>query len=144
MQRVHNSLYTEKGLAPVKHLFTGGWEVTRDSIMPSRSVPIHPGRVLRDRVLPGLALSVSAAARMLRISRQALHAILAGTAAVTPEMALRFARLSDTQPEFWLTLQQNHDLWRAEEDMVDVLRNIPTHPLPDTLRAEIGCHGHAP
>lgn len=111
--------------------------------MSSRSVPIHPGRVLRERILPSLKLSVSGAARMLGISRQTLHTILAGTASVTPEMALRLARLSDTQPEFWLSLQQNHDLQRAEEEMVDVLQEIPIHPLPDVLRAEIGCHGHA-
>ena len=111
--------------------------------MPSQSTSIHPGHVLRDRVFPGLGLSVSEAARKLRISRQTLHAILAGRASITPETALRLARLSDTQPEFWLSLQQNHDLWRAEEGMADVLRDIPTLSLPDALRAEIGCHGHA-
>jgi addiction module HigA family antidote len=111
--------------------------------MTLRSVPSHPGYVLRDRVLPGLGLSVSEAARKLRISRQTLHVILGGRASVTPEMAMRFAQLSDTQPEFWLSMQQSYDLWRAEEGMADVLRGIPTLSLPDALRAEIGCHGHA-
>lgn len=111
--------------------------------MTSRPATPHPGHVLRDRVLPYLGLSVSDTARMLRISRQTLHTILAGTASVTPEMALRLARLSDTQPEFWLVLQQHHDLWRIEGGMSDVLRDIPIHPLPDALRAEIGCHGQA-
>ncbi|MGU3362954.1 HigA family addiction module antitoxin [Methylobacterium sp. M6A4_1b] len=112
--------------------------------MPSRSVPIHPGGILRDRILPSLGLSVSDAALKLRVSRQLLHTIMAGTASVTPEMALKLGRLSDTQPEFWLSLQQRHDLWRAEQGMADVLRDIPTLSLPDALRAEIGCHGHAP
>src|SRR3712207_8450527 len=64
--------------------------------------PPHPGWILRDRVLPGLGLSVSQAARELRIARQTLHRVLAGTAAVSPEMATRLARLSGTTPQFWL------------------------------------------
>jgi addiction module HigA family antidote len=86
---------------------------------------------------------VSDTARKLRIARQTLYAILTGTASVTPEMAMRLARLSDTQPEYWLGLQQRYDLWRAEETMTEVLRDIPTYPLPDAVRIEIGCHGHA-
>ena len=101
-----------------------------------RSASPHPGHVLRERILPSLGFSVSDTARMLRISRQTLHTILAGTAAVTPEMAMRLARLSDTQPEFWLCLQQQHDLWHAEKSMTEVLRDIPVHPLPDAVRIE--------
>jgi addiction module HigA family antidote len=111
--------------------------------MNQQPPPPHPGHVLRERILPSLELSVSDTARMLRISRQTLHTILAGTASVTPEMALRLARLSDTQPEFWLSLQQRYDLWRAEETMTNLLQDIPVHPLPDALRIEIGCHGQA-
>ena len=111
--------------------------------MTQQPAPPHPGIVLRDRILSSLGLSVSDTARKLRISRQTLYAILTGTASVTPGMAMRLARLSDTQPEFWLCLQQRYNLWRAQEAMTEVLRDIPVHPLPDALRIEIGCHGHA-
>ena len=100
--------------------------------------PPHPGRILRDRVLPGLELSVSQAARELRIARQTLHRVLAGSVAVTPEMATRLARLSGTTPIFWLTLQQHHDLWQAEKALSRELRLIPSHRLPDAIRTEIG------
>jgi addiction module HigA family antidote len=99
--------------------------------------PPHPGWVLRNHVLPGLELSVSQAARELRISRQTLHRVLAGTAAVTPEMATRLARLLGTAPQFWLTLQQQHDLWHAEQALAGVLTLIPTHPLPPTVKTQI-------
>ncbi|HEV2559832.1 MAG TPA: HigA family addiction module antitoxin [Microvirga sp.] len=100
--------------------------------------PAHPGALLRDRVLPGLGLSVSQAARELRVARQTLHRVLAGTSAVTPEMAARLARLSGTTPRFWLDMQQQHDLWHAERALSDVLRLIPARSLPSTLRTEIG------
>jgi addiction module HigA family antidote len=93
---------------------------------------------LRDRVLPGLGLSVSQAARELRIARQTLHRVLAGTAAVSPEMATRLARLSGTTPHFWLDRQQQHDLWQAEQALQDVLELIPVHTLPAALQKEIG------
>ncbi|MET0528206.1 MAG: HigA family addiction module antitoxin [Microvirga sp.] len=102
--------------------------------------PPHPGWILRDRVLPGLGLSVSQAARELRIARQTLHRVLAGRAAVSPEMATRLARLSGTTPRFWLEHQQRHDLWHAERALTGVLGLIPTHTLPVALQAEIGIH----
>jgi antitoxin HigA-1 len=102
--------------------------------------PLHPGSVLRDRVLPGLGLSVSCAARELRIARQTLHRVLAGTAGVSPEMAARLARLSGTTPQFWLGLQQQHDLWHAEQTLANVLTLIPSHSLPAAIRTEIGHH----
>jgi addiction module HigA family antidote len=94
--------------------------------------------MLRDQVLPGLGLSISQAARELRIARQTLHRVLAGTAAVSPEMATRLARLSGTTPQFWLALQQEYDLWYAEQALARVLPQIPTHFLPLAVRAEIG------
>jgi addiction module HigA family antidote len=111
---------------------------TRD---PAPPAPRHPGRILRDHVLPGLGLSVSQAARELRIARQTLHRILAGTIGVTPEMATRLARLSGTTPMFWLTLQQQHDLWGAEKALSGELSLIPIHSLPATTRTEIGLQG---
>jgi addiction module HigA family antidote len=103
-----------------------------------QETPPHPGSILRDRVLPGLNLTISQAARELRIARQTLHRVLAGTAAVTPEMAVRLARLSDTAPAFWLDLQQRYDLWHAERALAGVLTLIPTHTLPGTVKSEIG------
>ncbi len=106
----------------------------RDAAPPA---PPHPGSVLRDRILPGLDLSISQAARELRIARQTLHRILAGTVAVTPEMATRLARLSGTTPQFWLTLQQQHDLWHAEQALAGELKLIPAHALPPAIQSEI-------
>ena len=111
---------------------------TQDTARPA---PPHPGRILRDRVLPGLDLSVSQAARELRIARQTLHRILAGTLGISPEMATRLARLSGTTSMFWLTLQHQHDLWWAEQALSGELSLIPTHSLPNAIRTEIGLHG---
>ncbi|MEE8545788.1 MAG: HigA family addiction module antitoxin, partial [Alphaproteobacteria bacterium] len=76
--------------------------------------PSHPGRILREDVLPALELSVSEAARQLGVSQQTLHRIMAGSHSITPEMALRLGRFCGNGPGLWLRLQQDYDLWRAE------------------------------
>ncbi|KAA0575784.1 HigA family addiction module antidote protein [Azospirillum sp. B21] len=104
---------------------------------PSTDPPPHPGAILRNRVLPELGLTVTQAARELAIARQTLHRVLAGTAAVTPEMAARLARLCGISAHFWLDLQLAHDLWHAQRTLADTLDRIPAHALPDTLKTDI-------
>ncbi len=89
--------------------------------------PTHPGEILKEDVLPALNLSIAEAARQLGISRQALHKVLAGTVAVTPEMALRLGRWCGNGPGLWLRMQQAHDLWAAERKMQVELGAIPSH-----------------
>jgi addiction module HigA family antidote len=92
-----------------------------------RRQPTHPGEILREDVLPALRLSVSEAARQLRVTRQTLHRILSGRSAVTPEMALRLGRFCGNGPDLWLRMQQAHDLWRAREELRAELEQIPEH-----------------
>jgi antitoxin HigA-1 len=108
---------------------------------PSRS-PEHPGTLLRDHVLPGLGLSVSQAARDLAITRQTLHRILAGDAAITCEMAARLERLCGVPPEFWLERQHRYELQHVKEELAPLLTLIPSRPLPETIIKKIGArHG---
>jgi len=93
---------------------------------PLSRAPTHPGEVLREDVLPELGLSVSEAARRLGVSRQQLHRILGCTHPITVEMALRIGKLAGNGPGVWLRMQQNHDLWYAEQKLARELKNIET------------------
>ncbi len=93
---------------------------------PSRS-PTHPGKILKEDVLPTLELSVSEAARQLGVSRQTLQRIIAGTHAITPEMAVRLGHFCGNGPQLWITMQQNYDLWHAERRLRNELKRIPKH-----------------
>lgn len=94
---------------------------------PPAMRPTHPGAILREDVLPALALSVAEAARQLRVSRQMLHAILAERSAVSPEMALRLGRFCGNGASFWLRMQVSYDLWHAARKLEAELRQIPEH-----------------
>lgn len=86
--------------------------------------PVHPGEILREDILPSLGMSVVAAAKALRVSRQTLHRILAGKASVTPEMALRLGKFCGNGPDIWLRLQESFDLWHARRALADELAEI--------------------
>lgn len=93
---------------------------------PNR-VPTHPGAFLKEVVLPAIGLSVSEAARQLGVSRQTLHRILAETHTITPQFAVRLGKFCGNGPGLWLRMQQEYDLWYAEQALVHEIKNIPTH-----------------
>jgi len=88
--------------------------------------PTHPGELLREDVLSALGLNVSEAARLLGVSRQTLHRLLAETIGVSPDMALRLGKLCGNGPGLWLRMQTEHDLWQARGRLASQLRHIPT------------------
>jgi len=76
--------------------------------------PPHPGEVLREMCLSPLGLTVTKAAKALRVSRKTVSAILNGRAGISPEMAVRLSLAFGTSSEVWLNLQVQHDLAQAE------------------------------
>ena len=74
--------------------------------------PSHPGRILA-YYLEGR--SVTEVARHMGVTRPALSRVLNGKAAVSAEMALRIAEAFNTDPELWLRLQAQRDLWVASQ-----------------------------
>jgi antitoxin HigA-1 len=89
---------------------------------PGRCPP-HPGAVIED-ILEDIGTSKSEIASLLGISRQQLHAILAGRQPVTPTTAAKLGKLFGNGPALWLRLQASYDAWHAERE-VDVSK-IPT------------------
>ena len=87
---------------------------------------MHPGELLREEVLPALGRPRGEIARLLGVSRQALHAVLTERASVTPEMALRLGKLCGNGPELWLALQTGYDLERLRRDKASEIEAIPT------------------
>ena len=75
--------------------------------------PPHPGEVLQDTVLSDSGISVTEFARKLGVSRVALSRVINGRAAVSADMALRFAAALGGSAESWLQMQATYDLWQA-------------------------------
>ena len=81
--------------------------------------PPHPGETLREDVLPALALTITEAAKQLRVTRAALSRVLNGKAAISPEMALRIENWLGVEnggsADTWIAQQAAYDLWQARQ-----------------------------
>ena len=78
--------------------------------------PPHPGRIVRQECIEPLGLTVTAAARALGVTRQALNNLVNLKAGISPEMAIRLSKAFGSSPEVWLGLQIDYDLAQAEKD----------------------------
>jgi addiction module HigA family antidote len=72
----------------------------------------HPGQILY-YFLDGRSTAQIAA--HLAMPDAEVAAILDGTGSISAEMALRLAEAFQTEPDLWLRLQMQHDLWLASK-----------------------------
>jgi addiction module HigA family antidote len=72
--------------------------------------PAHPGKLLAYYLQDK---SVTEVARHLGVTRPALSRVLNGKAGISADMALRISEAFNTEPDFWLRLQAQRDLWVA-------------------------------
>lgn len=86
--------------------------------------PTHPGELLREDVLSEVKKSKAEISRLLGISRQHLHDILAERKPVSPEVAVRLGKLFGNGAVLWIRMQGAYDEWQASRS-VDV-SEIPT------------------
>jgi addiction module HigA family antidote len=85
--------------------------------------PTHPGEILREDFMPDYDLTVASLAQAVGVSRQSINDLVRERRALSPEMALRFARLFGNSAEFWLNAQRAIDLWDAAQSIkADVAR----------------------
>jgi len=102
------------------------WTLTWRTIMVDESEhlpfpPPHPGEVLREDILPALNMTVTELANHLGVRRQTLSPLIHGRRAVSVEMAQRLGKAFGNGARFWLALQMQYEIWRAEKDRpVDV------------------------
>ena len=95
--------------------------------LPKNLPPTHPGEMLLEEFLKPLGISQSAFAIRLGVSFPRLNEIIRGKRSVTPDTALRLARVLGMPADFWLGLQQDWDLWHAlhSEDALEIERLVP-------------------
>ncbi len=85
----------------------------------------HPGEHLREEYLPGFGLSPGALAKAMGLKdRTRIERLVRETQPVTPDTALRLAKVFGTTADFWMNLQAQHDLSAAAIAARDELKGI--------------------
>jgi addiction module HigA family antidote len=82
--------------------------------LPTNRAPSHPGEILREEFLAPMGISQVELAERLRIPFQRVNQIVREKRSVTPDAAMRLAKVFDTSVDLWLNLQLAWDLYQAQ------------------------------
>lgn len=82
-------------------------------MLPKNRPPTHPGEMLLKEFLEPLSVTQKEFAEWLGWTYARLNEIINGKRGVSAESALAFADVFRMEPDFWLNLQKNWDLWHA-------------------------------
>jgi addiction module HigA family antidote len=84
-------------------------------MLPRKRPPTHPGETLREEYLKPMGLTQSAFAEHLGWTFARLNEIVMGKRGITADSALALADAFKMEPEFWMNLQRDWDLWHAQQ-----------------------------
>ncbi len=80
-------------------------------------MPLHPGRFLDRHYLKPLAVTQSALARELGVSRRRINELVQGKRAMSADTAIRCARRFGLPAAEWLAMQAEYDAWQTWQQL---------------------------
>ncbi len=89
-------------------------------MLPKKRPPTHPGVMLLKEFLEPLGISQSKLARHLGWTYARLNEIVHGKRGITAESALALSDAFSIEPEFWMNLQRDWDLWHRLQEHVSL------------------------
>ena len=75
----------------------------------------HPGEILREDVFMPLGIEITEAAKRLGLARATLSRITNCRSGISPDLAVRLERAGVSTARFWMNLQSNYELSKAEK-----------------------------
>lgn len=85
--------------------------------------PSSPGEILLEEFMQPYKLTQDELAKRIHVARRRINEIINDKRAITPDTALRLAKLFKMTPEYWLNLQIKFDLWKELHDK-KILREL--------------------
>lgn len=75
--------------------------------------PAHPGMILKEYTS---IMTITEMASRLGVTRVNLSRILNGKQGISAEMSVRLGILLGNAPDFWFRLQNQYDIWQAQNN----------------------------
>jgi len=85
--------------------------------------PIHPGEILKDE-LAEMGMSAAELARQLKVPENRISEVIRGRRNITADTALRLGKWFGTSAGFWMNLQKNYELRKAEQEIGSDIEQI--------------------
>ena len=89
--------------------------------MSMKNTP-HPGRVVLQECIEPLGLSITDAAMALGVTRNTLSELVNGKRGISPEMAVRIAKVFGGTEDGWLVQQAHYELAQVRRDRIRLKR----------------------
>lgn len=104
--------------------------------LPTYGPPTPPGEMLLHEFLIPMGMTQMELARRIGVSYPRINEIINGKRGITPDTALRLARLFRMTADFWLGLQRSWDVWHTlhSETAAEILR---IEPMPVSEEGEL-------
>lgn len=77
--------------------------------------PSHPGEILKEMFIKERNLTITEVAKGLNVARANLSAVINGHLGISPELAIKLSEAFGNTAQFWVSLQNNYELWHAEK-----------------------------
>ena len=77
---------------------------------------VHPGEILRTEFMEPLGLSSYRLAKELHVSAPRINDLVREKRSITADTAMRLSAYFGVSAQFWLNLQNKHDMWLAAKD----------------------------
>lgn len=84
--------------------------------------PPHPGTVVLQECIEPLELTITQAAAALGVTRNTLSELVNAKRGISPEMAVRLAKVFGGSEESWLLQQAQYDLAHVRRDRLNLKR----------------------
>jgi addiction module HigA family antidote len=91
----------------------------------------HPSEILKEEIIESNELTITAAAKLLKVTRTTLSNIINGKSEISPEMCYRIAAVFGGTPDIWAILQTKYNL----RSIADKVKNLKITPYQPHLRA---------
>lgn len=99
-------------------------------MIPKKREPTHPGEMLLKEFLEPMGISQTAFSHHLGWTYARLNDIIHKRRGVTEDSALSLAEAFQMEPEFWLNLQRDWNLWHSRK------KHVPVMPLKGAFRLQ--------
>ena len=90
----------------------------------NRLTPITPGELLLQEFLEPLGISQYRLAKAIDVPASRISEIITGQRAITADTDLRFFRVLELSPGYWLRAQAAHDTEVASAELAEELERI--------------------
>ena len=97
---------------------------------PTNRPPTHPGDMLLKEFIIPMNITQKEFSQHINWPYARLNEIIHGKRGITADSALTLGEALKMEPNFWLNLQQNWDLWHAEKKHVRIKPFIAHQQFP--------------